>query len=431
MSARLSGERVGRVGDAITAVTGLEARESRLLALLGTANAVNAYDLGILTLALPAIQASLGIAEAHVGTMLAIIRLGMLPALALGILADRYGRRRLLLATIVGFTVCTMLTAGAPTAAAFVATQFIARIFIAAEDTLGIVVIAEEIGAARRGLALGVAAALGGLGHGLAAVSFAVVGSGPSGWRLLYLAAALPLVIVAWFRRSLTETSRFLAHQSKLAKLAAQPAGLVVAAAGLLRMLAREYPRRLLALAAMILPIYLVTAPAIAFQSKFLQEVHGYAPATVALLYLAGGLVSVTTQLGVGRCSDRIGRKPIVLATVTLTAAGILLLYRGAGPWVPVGWLVMVAAYLGLDVMLSALGSELFPTAYRSTASAARAVTATIGAAGGLALEGVLFTRTGSHAAAITWMLVPLVIVPLALAFLPETARRELEEIAA
>src|SRR5262249_31477440 len=144
---------------------------------------------------------------------LAIIRLGMLPALGLGVLADRHGRRRLLLATIVGFTVCTVITAGAPGAVAFVATQFVARIFIAAEDTLGIVVVAEELAAGRRGFALGVLAALGGLGHGLAAVSFALVGGGAYGWRLLYLAGALPLVVVAWLRRSLTETRRFVSHR--------------------------------------------------------------------------------------------------------------------------------------------------------------------------------------------------------------------------
>lgn len=394
-------------------------REWRLLALLGTANAVNGYDLGIITLALPAIQAALGIAEAQVGTVLAIIRLGMLPALAFGMLADRYGRRRFLLITIIGFTVCTVVTAGVPDAASFVLIQFIARAFIAAEDTLGIVVVAEELGAARRGFGLGVLAALGGIGHGVAAVSFALVGGGPYGWRLLYLAGALPLGVVAWLRRSLTETRRFLAHQVA-APAAPAPLGALL----------RDHAGRVLALIAMILPIYFVTAPAIGFQSKFLQETHGYAPATVAVLYFVGGIVSVICQLGVGRLSDRVGRKPVALGALALTAAGTLLLYRGAGVWVVVGWLVMIAAYLGLDVMLSALGSELFPTAQRSTASAVRAVTATVGAATGLALEGPLFTLTGSHAAAISWMLLPLVLVPFALAALPETARRELEEIA-
>lgn len=398
---------------------GLRRREWRLLLLLGTANAVNGYDLGIITLALPAIQAGLGIAEAHVGTMLAVIRLGMIPALAIGVLADRYGRRRLLLATIVGFTLCTVLSAAAPGARTFVATQFVARIFIAAEDTLGIVVVAEELAAARRGFGLGVLAALGGIGHGLAAVSFALVGNGPHGWRLLYAAAALPLVAIAWLRRSLSETRRFLAQRPTAAHVLSP-----------LRSLTRQYPGRLIALAVIILPIYFVTAAALGFQSKFLQESHGYTPAAVAFLYFVGGVVSVATQLGVGRVSDRIGRKPAALLMLVLVAVGTVLLYRGRGPAVPFGWLVMVAAYLGLDVMLSALGSELFPTAYRSTASAARAVTATLGAAAGLACEGVLFTMTGSHAAAITWMLVPLAVVPFALAALPETARRELEQIA-
>lgn len=414
---------VDRLIATIRRATGVEAREQRLLGLLGTANAVNGYDLGIVTLALPAIQGALGIAETEVGGMLALVRLGMLPALALGMLADRFGRRSLLLATIVGFTLCTVATAGVPTAAAFVAAQFVARIFIAAEDTLGIVVVAEEIAAARRGFALGVLAALGGFGHGLAAVSYAIVGSGPTGWRYLYLAAALPLVVVAWMRRNLVETRRFVAHRDALVGAARgsfwQP----------LVALVREHPRRVAALAGMILPIYFVTAPALSFQSKFLQEAHGYSPTTVAGLYVVGGMVSIAAQLTVGRVSDGIGRKPAALLMTALTAIGTVVLYRGDGAWVLAGWLLMIAAYLGLDVMLSALGSELFPTGYRSTASAARAVTATLGAALGLACEGSFFRLTGSHGAAIAWMILPLVLVPVALAALPETARRELEEI--
>ncbi len=48
----------------------------------------------------------------------------------------------------------------------------------------------------------------------------------------------------------------------------------------------------------------------------------------------------------------------------------------------------------------------------------------------GLFLEGALFAPTSSHAA-ITWMLASAWIAPLVIAaFLPETAGRELEEIA-
>jgi MFS family permease len=180
----------------------------------------------------------------------------------------------------------------------------------------------------------------------------------------------------------------------------------------------------------MVFATYFVMIPAISFQSKFLQEAHGYSAGVVATLYFVGGLLSVATPLVVGRVSDRIGRKPAVLVTLALMTAGTLLLYRGSGPSVLAGWIVMVCAYLGLDIMLSAFGSELFPTAYRSTASSARSVTANVGASLGLALEGAVFTWTGSHGVALSWMLPPLVLVPLALLVLPETARRELEEIA-
>lgn len=414
---------VARGRDLVTHASGVSAREWRVLVLLGTANAVNGFDLGILALALPAIQRSLTIGEAEVGTMLAIIRLGMLPALAIGVLADRYGRRRLLLATIVGFTACTALTAVAPNAAVFVALQFVARIFMGAEDTLGIVVVAEELVASRRGFALGVLAALGGIGHGLAAVGYALAGAGPYGWRALYAAGAVPLVVIAWVRRQLSETRRFVASQ-------ARHAGEATGVWAPLRALVRAHPRRAFGLALMVFSVYVVMIPAISFQSKFLQEAHGHSASVVAGLYFVGGLLSVATQLVVGRVSDAIGRKPAVLVMLTLMTAGTLLLYRGNGAAVLAGWIVMVCAYLGLDVMMSAFGSELFPTVYRSTASSARSVIANVGATLGLALEGCFYTWTGSHGAAISWMMPPLLLVPMALWLVPETARRELEEIA-
>ena len=49
----------------------------------------------------------------------------------------------------------------------------------------------------------------------------------------------------------------------------------------------------------------------------------------------------------------------------------------------------------------------------------------------GLALEGTLYQLTGSHSAAIS-MMIPVMLIPpfVVFAFLPETATRELEDIA-
>ena len=84
----------------------------------------------------------------------------------------------------------------------------------------------------------------------------------------------------------------------------------------------------------------------------------------------------------------------------------------------------------GIMVLHTTLATELFPTAFRSTAAGVREAVATVGASAGLWILGLLYGATGSHAASITWILLVTPIAPIVLLFVPETARRELEEIA-
>jgi len=53
-----------------------------------------------------------------------------------------------------------------------------------------------------------------------------------------------------------------------------------------------------------------------------------------------------------------------------------------------------------------------------------------VGASLGLVILSLLYSATGSHAVSITWLLALTPISPFILFFVPETARRELEEIA-
>src|SRR5262245_8174627 len=67
----------------------------RLLLLVGTAALIAGYDLNVFGLAMPQIQKELHIAEEDAGSTIAVIRLGMIGALFLTMLADRVGRRTL------------------------------------------------------------------------------------------------------------------------------------------------------------------------------------------------------------------------------------------------------------------------------------------------------------------------------------------------
>jgi MFS family permease len=397
----------------------------RLLGVVGAANLFDNYGMAILGLALPQIQAGLGVAEAEVGALTAVVRLGVIPAILFSVLADHLGRRRLLLCTILGFALCTFLTGFARDAQQFMALQFLARVFIAAESILAVVIIAEEFDADIRGWGLGMLGALGTLGHGVASLVFAIVNHLPFGWRALYVLGVAPILFLAWFRRTLGETRRFEIHRDSRApgyswRSVLQP----------FRNLVHMYPGRIIALSAALLPIAFVFETSMLFVSKSLQEVHGYSPASVALLYMTVGVLAPIGNVIAGALGDRFGRKRIMIAGIVTNSLAVALFYNTRGAWIPPLWGAMLISLMLILVLFAALGTELFPTSYRSTASGVRAVVATIGAALGLWLEGKLYVLAGSHARAITLMLVvtPIAVAVIAL-FVPETAKQELEDI--
>ncbi len=400
--------------------SGVTPHEWRLLGLLGLTFLLNQYDMALLGLALPQIQEGLGIEESDLGGLMALVRIGGGTAVLLAYAADYAGRRRLLLVTIAGFAICTVLTAFARSGLEFALLQLCARAFITAEEVVAIVVVAEELAARSRGWGLGILAAFGALGHGLASLAFGFVEQIPTGWRALYAAGGAPLLGVAWLRRGLRETRRFEAERL------AHPASRTP-----LRDLVSLQPRRLLTLLAAVGAFGFVVSPALGFVSKTLQEVHGFSPPQVTMLFLGGGSLAIVGNGAAGLLADRFGRRPVLAGALVLNAGGIAAFYGASGPAVVSAWIAMMFTFVGCDVLFGALGSELFPTSHRSTASGLRMAALAGGGALGLAAEGWLFDALGSHRAAVLSLLAGAAIAPLAVAFaLPETARRELEEIA-
>ena len=91
-------------------------RDRNLLWLLGAAFFIGQYDMTLISIALPDIQASFDIAEEDLGKVVAVGRLGALPAILLALVADRLGRRRLLVFTMVGLSIASLATAFATSA---------------------------------------------------------------------------------------------------------------------------------------------------------------------------------------------------------------------------------------------------------------------------------------------------------------------------
>lgn len=397
----------------------LAPRQWKILGLLGATEFIDHFDVGLLSILLVQIQAGLGVAENEIGTLSAAIRFGVLLSLAAGVIADRIGRRRLLLVTVIGFSITTFFTAFSRTPVEFAALQFLGRAFLYAETAIAMVVVTEELAAKDRGFGLGLLGALGAFGHGAAALSLTFVEDIPYGWRALYAIGVLPLLGLAWLRRSLPETERFVAAKRDDTRWW-QP----------LAALFRAYPGRIAAILAVAFSVEFANSAAAGFMAKTLQEVHGYAAGQVTLLYLLGGMLAIAGNQAAGMWSDRVGRRPVLLGLLALTGLAFAGFY-GLRGWIIVPlWIAQVFALQGVAVILRALGSELFPTSYRSTASSARLAAAVVGGSLGLTLESQLYDVLGSHAAAISALLPGFLVAMLIVWwFVPESARRELEEV--
>jgi len=409
-------------------------RQWRVFLITTTAGFFDQYDRALLTLAIKQIQKGLQISEAALGNLLMWIRLGYIGSLLITPLADVFGRRRLLLYTIIAYTIFTGLAAIAPSAHIFVACEMLARVFAGAEGTIALVILSEEVDAGVRGWAIGMLSALTSVGFGIAALAFAGINIVPFGWRGLYALALIPLVVVIPLRRSLPESKRFEREQLE----GISPTNILAPVKALLS----AYPGRLAMLVAVAFLGNLGGNSAGFFFSKYLQEAHGWSPGNVSSLYFIGGALGIMGNIVAGRLSDRFGRRtmgsifyllaPILTVWLYSSGSNVLVttgIFRPFPLVVPI-WIFELFFDVASSTIAYAYSAELFPTSYRSTAGSVLAVAGTTGGALGFFLEGVLYRMTGSHWVAIRYLTVFWMIGPIIMfLFFPETAGRELESI--
>lgn len=402
-------------------------RQERIFLLVGVAAMFAGYDTNVFGLAVPQIQASLHIPENQIGLTVSYFRIATLAALLLCSMADLVGRRRLLLVTIFGQAIFTLLTAFAADYPQFVWAQILTRVFGYAEEMLCFVVIAEEVAAGARGWANGALSALNYTGAGLASLAFLGVTVLPFGWRALYVIGTVPLLAVGFFRRTLPETQRFAALGAM-----ARTRSRWVESLRLVRDLTSQYPMRLATILIAAAAFGFGLSSASVLSSKYLQSVFHYSPLDINLVFIPGGLVGLALAILAGRISDRIGRKITTFFVVSVAGAGFALFYSGAsGAWLPPLWILSFFGFFSGEAMIAGFALEIVPTHYRATVSALRYV-AEIGAGAlSLALEGRLYDHFQGHAPAIQSLLVAVPIALAAILALPEPSGKTLEEMAA
>ncbi|MEO6973095.1 MAG: MFS transporter [Rhodoferax sp.] len=183
---------------------------------------VDAFDYMIYTFMIPTLITLWGMTKAEAG----YIATGALITSAIGgwlagILADKYGRVRVLQLTVLWFTVFTFLSGFTTSPGQLLITRSLQGLGFGGEWSVGSVLIAEMIRARHRGKAVGLVQSSWAIGWGVAAIAFWAVYSlfAPEmAWRVLFWLGILPALLILYIRRQIKDPEVYHATRAQMKK---------------------------------------------------------------------------------------------------------------------------------------------------------------------------------------------------------------------
>ena len=358
-----------------------------------------------------------GLSGTSIGIGLAIIRLASLGSLPMIGIADRLGRRRVILAVTVAGLALTAVAATSPGYWWFVAIFACGRPLLSATNALAEVMGAEETGAADRAAAVALVAAGYAVGAGLSAIVHSLA-SGVLGFRGICALALVPLAMVWVLRGWVEEPSRFTA-----AEASADHPTPVLGAVG------PRYRGRVVILALIALTISIITGPASSFVFLYAQDVLHQPGYLTALMVVFGGACGLVGLLCGRWAADHVGRRPTCAVAMVSAALSATLAYSGSRPALLVGYGLGVLSGSLLAPAIGALLTELFPTSVRASVTGWWVVSGVVGAVVGLVAFGAVADVGNRFALAAELTFLPTAAAAALFWLLPETMGREPEAL--
>ncbi|WP_217239543.1 MFS transporter [Streptomyces sp. AC555_RSS877] len=325
--------------------------------------ALDSYDYFTLPLSMVALAAYFGLDSGQTGlfTTVTLVVSAVGGALA-GVLADRIGRVKALMITVITYAVFTVACGFAPNYETLLVFRALQGLGFGGEWAVGAILVAEYASAKHRGRTLGAIQSSWAVGWALAAIMYTLVFSFVGddwAWRIMFWTGALPALLVIWMRRRVQDAPEAIAVREQRTGKASFSA---IFKPGLLRttffavLLSTGVQGGYYTLATWV-PTYLKTERGLSVVGT-----GGYLTFLISgafLGYLTGGYLT-----------DRLGRRRNIWLFALLSALCIL-----AYANIPSGsnTLLLVLGFpLGfcMSAIFSGFGSflsELYPTAVRGT----------------------------------------------------------------
>ena len=285
----------------------LDQTQVLVLGLLAAASMSAAFVNTLFTQTVNFAADDFGVDNTGIGIAGAVVRVGIVIALPAAILADRIGRRRVIVAVAWLAPLLSVLGAIAPTFGVLVVTQTLARPMGVALAFLVGVVAAEEVPKNSRAYAVSILAMAAGFGAGVAVLALRLADVGPSGWRLVYVVSLVWCVVALDLARRLPETAGSSpptspphSHRPPLNR------------------------RRLLLLSAVAFIGNIFIAPASFFQNRYLTDVQGFSGGMIGLFSIAVGTPAGIGLIVGGRIADTSGRRRLIAVALPVSTVAIV-----------------------------------------------------------------------------------------------------------
>jgi MFS family permease len=339
------------------------------------------------------------------------------------LLADRYGRARVLQITIVWFAVFTFLSGFTNSFWQLLITRGLQGLGFGGEWAVGSVLMGETIRAEHRGKAVGTVQGGWAIGWGIAALFYALLFSAlppPIAWRALFWIGILPALLIFYIRRYVPEPEVYTKTRAQLASTGSNSRFIDIFSPSLLRVTVLT---SLMATGAQG-GYYAVTT----WLPTFLKTVRGLSvlnTGTYLLVVIAGAFSGYMVSAWL---TDQMGRRRTLMLFAMCSFLTVAAYTR-----LPIGNGIMLV--LGIPLGFFASGSfgpmgafltELFPSRVRGSGQGfsynfGRGVGALFPA-----LVGYLSARTSLAAAIAFFSLSAYLLMIVSVVFLPETRGKEL-----
>jgi MFS transporter, SHS family, lactate transporter len=342
--------------DAISAVTHTETISPRWgfavsSGILGWI--LDAFDFFVLVFLVDVLANNFHVGKADIVWTITIT-LAMRPvgALVLGSLADRYGRRRPLIACVLYFSIITALTPFAPSYFVFVLLRGLYGIGMGGYWGIGASLVMESSPKRWRGLFSGIMQAGYSGGYLLAAVALRTI-EPRFGWRWMFLCGLILAAVIAVLTLLSPESTSWEKHR--------------LASFGEVLRVLWEHKKDFVYLVLMMTAITCLSHGTQDLYPDFLKTVHKFSNAVVSNLAILYNIGAILGALVIGHYSDRLGRRFAIILALTICALSIPLWAFGSTiVMLAIGSFTMQFGVQGAFGVIPAHLNELSPSSVRS-----------------------------------------------------------------